>query len=94
MTDCFQDYERRERVAYGTIKLLNQYGINYLITTKSALVCDSGYLKIYDPNLAHFQITISGTDDDKASEYENCDSPTKRIIAAETLCTGHKNMAN
>jgi len=85
MTDCFQNYEIRERVTYGTIKLLNQYGINYLITTKSALVCDPDYLRIYDSKLAHFQITISCTNDSKAQEYEKCSTPSERIRAAEIL---------
>jgi DNA repair photolyase len=85
MTDCFQPYEIRERVTYGTIKILNQYRINHIITTKSALVADPGYLKIYDPEIAHFQISISCTSDERAAKYEKCSLVTERIKAAEKL---------
>lgn len=84
MTDCFQPYETRERVTYGTIKLLNKYGINYLITTKSSLVSDDGYISIYDKDLAHFQVSISGTED-MCYEYEKCSLPKERIQSIEKL---------
>lgn len=85
MTDCFQPYETRERVTWATIKLLNTYKINYLIVTKSSTVIDPGYLAIYDPYLAHFQISITCTDNDKSAEYEKCSSVTDRIKAIEIL---------
>ena len=37
MTDCFQPVERQEQVTYQTIEQLNEYGIGYLIVTKSHL---------------------------------------------------------
>lgn len=85
MTDCFQPIEITKRVTYETIQILNQYRINYLIVTKSDIVSDDKYIKIYDKNLAHFQITITATNDSKCLEYENASSPSKRIEAIEKL---------
>ena len=85
MTDCFQHIERIERVTYKTILWLNRYKIHYLIVTKSSLVTSDKYLKIYDKSLAHFQISISGTDDKKCMEYENASPVSERIKSIETL---------
>ena len=52
MTDCFQPIEKQLRVTYETIKLLNKYGIGYLIVTKSHIVADDEYMAILDKNLA------------------------------------------
>ena len=81
MTDCFQPVERREQVTYQTIEQLNEYGIGYLIVTKSHLVGEGRYRKLYDPKLAHIQITITCFDDKKALGYENASSPSKRLKA-------------
>lgn len=85
MTDCFQPLEYTERVTYKTIKLLNEYKIPYLIVTKSCLVAVDDYIEIYDKNLAHFQITISSTNDSIAKTYENCSSVESRVYAIEKL---------
>ncbi len=85
MTDCFQPIEIKHRITYNTIKILNQYRIQYLIVTKSDLVANPEYLFIYDKNLAHFQVTITSTDDTKSAEYEKATPPSKRIKAIETL---------
>ena len=85
MTDCFQPIELKKRVTYNTILWLNKYKINYLIVTKSHHVMRDEYLKIYDPNLAHFQVTITSTDDMIALDYEKCSVISKRIKAIEKL---------
>ena len=85
MTDCFQPLELRNRITYETIKLLNKCKINYLIVTKSHYVSNSEYLEIYDNDLAHFQVTITNTDDVKSLGYEKASIPTKRIKAIEKL---------
>jgi len=85
MTDCFQPVELENKVTYKTILLLNKYKIHYLIVTKSDLVINDNYLKIYDKNLAHFQITITSTDDKKCIEYEHAPVTSKRIKAVELL---------
>lgn len=77
MTDCFQPMEREKRVAQETIKLLNQYGIGYLIVTKSDLVCE--YMNILDKQLAHIQISTTWIPCEKAVSTE------RRIRAIETL---------
>lgn len=83
MTDCFQPLELKYRTTYQTIKLLNKYRIGYLIVTKSHIVANDEYMKIYDKDLAHFQITTTCLDDDlyKKLDYEKASVPSKRIEA-------------
>jgi|GEM_PF-271472 len=85
MTDCFQPLEKTEKITFETIKLLNKYKIGYLIVTKSHLVADDEYIKIYDKNLCHIQITITCLDDVKASEYENASLSSDRVKAIQQL---------
>ena len=87
MTNCFQPLELKYRATYQTIKLLNKYKIGYLIVTKSHLVANDEYLKIYDKDLAHFQITTTCLDDDlyKKLDYEKASLPSKRIEAIKKL---------
>ena len=87
MTDCFMPYEKTKRVTYETIKALNEYGIGYLIVTKSAIVADDEYIEIFDKSLAHIQITITCFDDEKYREldYEKASLPSDRIKAVEKL---------
>ena len=83
MTDCFQPLELKYRTTYQTIKLLNKYKIGYLIVTKSHIVANDEYMKIYDKDLAHFQITTTCLDDDlyHKLDYEKASVPSKRIEA-------------
>lgn len=83
MTDCFQPLELKYRTTYQTIKLLNKYKIEYLIVSKSDIVARDEYIKIYDKDLAHFQITTTCLDDDlyKKLDYEKASLPSKRIEA-------------
>lgn len=85
MTDCFQPCEKQHRVTYETIKLLNKYGIHYLIVTKSDMVAEDEYIKIMDKYLAHIQITITSTDDKIALQYEKATPSSRRIKAIEKL---------
>ena len=87
MTDCFQPLELKYRATYQTIRLLNKYRIEYLIVTKSHLVANDEYMKIYDKDLAHFQITTTCLDDDlyKKLDYEKASKPSKRIEAIKKL---------
>lgn len=85
MTDCFMPLEKKQKITYETIKLLNKYKVGYLIVTKSDLVADDEYIKIYDKELAHFQITITFTNDKQALKYEKASLPSKRIKAIEKL---------
>ena len=85
MTDCFQPMERKHRVTYEVIRELNKRKIGYLIVTKSVMAADDEYIDIYDPELAHIQITITATDDGKALEYEKADTISERIKAIEKL---------
>ena len=87
MTDCFQPLELKYRTTYQTIKLLNKYKIGYLIVTKSHLVANDEYLKIYDKDLAHFQITTTCLDDElyKKLDYEKAVPPSRRIAAIKKL---------
>lgn len=85
MTDCFQPIELKHRVTYETIKILNKYGIGYLIVTKSHHVADDEYVAIFDKDLAHIQITVTTLDDAKCAEYEKASPPSKRIEAIKKL---------
>lgn len=85
MTDCFQPMELIHRNTYKTIKALNRRRIGYLIVTKSANVARDEYLKIYDPDLAHFQITVTTLDDQLSRTYEKASDPTARIQALQKL---------
>lgn len=81
MTDCFQPLEKEIRNTYKTIQLLNRYGIEYLIVTKSSLVAE--YINVLDKKLAHIQITVTCTDDGlyKKLNYEQASLPSERIKA-------------
>lgn len=83
MTDCFQPIELKARTTYNTIKLLNEYNIGYLIVTKSHLVADEEYIKIYDKDLCHIQVTTTCLNDDlyKKLNYEKASYPSQRIEA-------------
>lgn len=85
MTDCFQPIELKYRITYNSIRLLNYLKISYLIVTKSDLVATDEYIKLYDPYLAHFQISISSTDDSLAFKYERATPISNRIKAIEKL---------
>lgn len=85
MTDCFQPCELKYRNTYNTIKLLNKYGIGYLIVTKSHLIANDEYLDILDKNLAHIQVTVTTLDDDRSMQYEKASVPSKRIEAIKKL---------
>ena len=85
MTDCFQPCENEYKVTFKTIKLLNKYGIHYLIVTKSNLIASDEYIAILNKRLAHIQITVTTTDDKLAETYEHAVPPSKRIKAIEKL---------
>ena len=85
MTDCFQPLELSQKVTYQTIKMLNRRKIGYLIVTKSHLVAGDEYLRIYDKDLAHFQITVTTLDDDLSQTYEKASVPSLRIEAIKKL---------
>lgn len=87
MTDCFQPLELKHRITYQTIRLLNKYKIGYLIVTKSHLVANNEYIKIYNKDLCHIQITTTCLDDElyKKLDYEKASLPSKRIEAIKKL---------
>ncbi len=82
MTDCFQPCEAEQYVTYDTIKMLNDYGIGYLIVTKSDMITKPAYLREMDKDLAHIQITITSTKD---ITYERAPSFERRKAAIEEL---------
>lgn len=85
LTDCFQPAELKYRTTLETIKILNKYGINYLIVTKSHHVADKEYLEVMDPQLAHIQITTTTFDEKLCAKYEKASVPSKRVEAIEAL---------
>lgn len=85
MTDCFMPLEAKKRITYETIKLLNYYKLHYLIVTKSDMVANDDYIEIYNKDLAHFQITITSTDNETSKKMEHAAPPINRIKAVEKL---------
>ena len=87
MTDCFMPMELQYRATYQTIKMLNKRGISYLIVTKSHLVAEDEYMKLYDKDLCHIQITVTCLGDDMYTRlaYEKASLPSKRIEAIKKL---------
>ena len=85
MTDCFQPIEHEHRITLETIKLLNQRRVHYLITTKSATCVFPDYLNVYDPDLAHFQFSITATDDWRGNRFETASPESERMRACEIL---------
>lgn len=85
LTDCFQPVELKYRTTLETIKILNKYGIGYLIVTKSHLVANDEYIEVYDPKLAHIQITTTTLNDKLSIKYEKASIPSKRVAAIEKL---------
>lgn len=85
MTDCFQPAEGKHKRTLETIKMLNERGVHYLIVTKSATCVFPEYLEVYNKDLAHFQISVTNTDDYRGSRYETASPQSERIRAIETL---------
>lgn len=85
MTDCFQPIEKKHSITYETIKALNENKIPYLIVTKNAMVADDEYVAVMDKNLAHIQVTVTTTDDERSLNYEKASAPSARIAALEKL---------
>lgn len=86
MTDCFQPLEAKRRKTLKAIKVLEFYGIGYLIVTKSDLVASPEYMRNMDKRLAHIQISVTSTDDAISKRIEpGAALPEARIKAVETL---------
>lgn len=85
LTDCFQPIEKKYRTTLETIKILNRYGIGYLIVTKSHMVAENEYIEVMDPSLAHIQLTTTTFDNKLAAKYEKASPPSKRVEAIEKL---------
>lgn len=87
MTDCFMPLELQRHLAYETIKILNEYGIGYLIVTKSRIIASDKYIQVMDEDLAHIQITVTTLDDDLYTRlnFEKASLPSHRIEAIKKL---------
>ena len=85
MTDCFQPIERKYKNTYETIKALNENGIGYLIVTKSAMIAEDQYMEVLDKDLAHIQVSVTTTEDERARWYEKASPPSERIRAIRKL---------
>lgn len=85
MTDCFQPVEAIHWITYNVLKAFNYYKKWYLIVTKSSLIWTDKYLEVLDKDLAHIQITITSTEDELASKYENASKISERIKTIEKL---------
>lgn len=85
MTDCFQPVEKIHKITYNVLKAMNACKKPYLIITKSDLIATDEYIEVLDKELAHIQITITWTDEEKTLTYEKAVLVSKRIKAIEKL---------
>lgn len=85
MTDCFQPLERVYGATRQAVQMMNARGIGYLIVTKSALVADREYTRLFDPQLAHIQVSVTSTEDGPNILGERASKPSDRLAAAEKL---------
>lgn len=87
MTDCLQPAEATHHVTEQTIRLLQEANIHYLLVTKSHIVASRRLMNAMSakPHLAHIQITVTATDDDRALSYERCSLSSKRLGALGLL---------
>ena len=85
MTDNFQPIEMKYKITLETIKLLNKYGIRYMIVTKSPLVSYPPYLNAMDKDLAHIQISVTSLDLHLKRLIENTLPPDQLVHAIYTL---------
>ena len=85
MTDCFMPLELKLRNTYKTIKILNEYGIGYLVVTKSHIIANDEYISLMNKELAHIQITYTCTDDNLSLKFEKASLPSQRKMAIEKL---------
>ena len=85
MTDCFQPIERLHRLTYKLISLLNRKRVHYLIVTKSPLVVSQEYLKLFDKDLAHIQVSVPCTDNDFIKKISNAPTFEESKMMLETL---------
>ena len=85
MTDCFQPIEKQLHNTYKTILFLNQRKIHYLIVTKSELVATEKYLDVFDPELAHIQVSVPTTDNEILNKTDNAGTFEQRKETIEIL---------
>lgn len=87
MTDCLQPCELTYRVTLKTIRLLNEYNIEYLIVTKSHIIANDEYIRAMRKDLAHIQVTVTTLDDElyKKLNYEKASLPSLRVAAIRKL---------
>jgi DNA repair photolyase len=78
-----EGYEVEMKNTFKTLKTMSKKRVGYLIVTKSHLVARDEYMAVFDPKLAHFQITVTTLDDQRSLTYEKASVPSKRI---EAIC--------
>lgn len=83
MTDPFQPLERDYGLNKWLIQELNSRGIGYLIVTKGDYL-DSYVGDVLDKKLAHIQVSITSTDDNRVLE-KYAPLPSKRMECADNL---------
>ena len=84
-TDGFQPIEESERITMRFIHLMNELDFPFVINTKSDLVADNEYLRLFKDNCL-IQITLSTLNKKLIKQLEpNVPSPVKRLKAIEKL---------
>ncbi|MFW6009181.1 MAG: radical SAM protein [archaeon] len=88
VTDPFQPIEKKERVTYQIMKLLNENDYPALIFTKSNLITEDKYMNLLKEKKENYyvQFTITTLDTKLARLIEtNAPSPEKRLAALKEL---------
>ncbi|MGC9553779.1 MAG: SPL family radical SAM protein [Thermoplasmatota archaeon] len=86
LTDCFQPLEKRERVTYDVLNILNEKSYPHMIVTKSDLVSNELYADVLDTSFSYIQMTIVSLEKDVFGKIERgAPEPNKRLKALENL---------
>lgn len=86
LSDAFIPIERRLKITYELIKILNYYHYPYLFVTRSSLISKEEYLEILDPKLASVHISIPSLDEEKTRSLEpGAPSPRERLQTLKIL---------
>jgi DNA repair photolyase len=85
-SDPFHPIEKHVRATYETLEIFNRYHYPYILSTKSDMVADERYLKLYDPEITYVQMTVTTLNEVLGKKMEqNAVSPFKRIDAVKKL---------
>lgn len=86
MSDCFMWMDRKYKVTYELLKILDYYNYPYIVFTRSDLVATDEYLRVLNRDLCSVQFSICGTNE-KLTKIMEPGAPKveKRLLALKKL---------